>query len=112
MAGPGPAGSGQVSTNTPVPLVLTCPAQMKLRAPDVLERDQVNFVSRQALLFLPGTTTIDDRSRPFGYPGATSPPTPGAPFPPMRMSVLMSVTNNFSGTFAFRDADQQADTPV
>ena len=26
--------------------------------------------------------------------------------------MLMSVTNNFSGTFAFRDADQQADTSV
>ena len=102
----------KVTTNTSVPQVLTCPAQMKLRAADVAEGDQVNFVSRQALQFLPGTTTVDDRSRPFGYPGATSPPTPGAPFPPMSMSMLMSVTNNFSGTFAFRDADQQADTSV
>ena len=30
----------------------------------------------------------------------------------MSMSMLMSVTNNFSGTFAFRDADQQVDTSV
>jgi prepilin-type N-terminal cleavage/methylation domain-containing protein/prepilin-type processing-associated H-X9-DG protein len=109
LALPDPA---KVTTNSPVPRVLTCPAQMKVRAQDVAERDQVNFVSRQAFLYLPGTTMVDDHSRPFGYPGATSPPTPGAPFPPMRMSVLMSVTNNFSGTFAFRDADQQADTSV
>src|SRR5689334_22919874 len=102
----------KVTTNTPVPQVLTCPAQMKIRAPDVAERDQVTFVSRQAFLYRPGTSTVDDRSRPFGYPDATSPPTPGAPFPPMRMSMLMSVTNNFSGTFAFRDADQEADTPI
>jgi prepilin-type N-terminal cleavage/methylation domain-containing protein/prepilin-type processing-associated H-X9-DG protein len=92
--------------------VLTCPAQMKLRAADITEGDQVNFVSRQALRFLPGTTTIDDRSRPFGYPGNTSPPTPGAPFRPMSMSALASITNDYSGTFAFRDADQQVDTSV
>jgi prepilin-type processing-associated H-X9-DG protein len=30
----------------------------------------------------------------------------------MRMSVLASVTNNFSVTFAFRDVDQMVDTPV
>ena len=30
----------------------------------------------------------------------------------MRMSVLASVTNDFSGTFAFRDVDQEVDTPV
>lgn len=99
-------------TNVAVPRILTCPAQMKLKAADVAEGDQVNFVSRQALRYLPGTANVDDRSRPFGYPGNTSPPTPGAPFKPMSMSALMSITNNFSGTFVFRDADQQADTSV
>jgi prepilin-type N-terminal cleavage/methylation domain-containing protein/prepilin-type processing-associated H-X9-DG protein len=99
-------------TNISVAQVLTCPAQMKLRAADVTEGDQVNFASRQAFRFLPGTTAVDDRSRPFGYPANTSPPSPGAPFKPMRMSVLAAITNNFSGTFAFRDVDQQVDTPV
>jgi len=103
---------GTLLTNTTVRSVLTCPAQMKLRAADVVEGDQVNFASRQAFRFLPGTMTVDDSSRPFGYPANTSPPSPGAPFKPMRMSVLASITNNFSGTFAFRDVDQQVDTPV
>jgi prepilin-type N-terminal cleavage/methylation domain-containing protein/prepilin-type processing-associated H-X9-DG protein len=99
-------------TNMVVRPVLTCPAQMKHRADDVAEANQVNFVSRQALRFLPGTTTVDDRSRPFGYPNNTSPPTPGAPFLPMSMSALASLTNDVSGTFAFRDADQEVDTSV
>ena len=99
-------------TNTVVAAVLTCPAQMKLKASDIAEGDQVNFASRQAFQFLPGTTTIDDRSRPFGYPSNTIPPSPGAPFKPMRMSVLASITNNFSGAFAFRDVDQEVDTSV
>jgi len=99
-------------TNLAVAQVLTCPAQMRLRAADVAEGDQVTFASRQAFRFHPGTTTVDDSSRPFGYPDNTSPPSPGAPFKPMRMSVLASVTNNFSGTFAFRDVDQEVDTPV
>jgi len=30
----------------------------------------------------------------------------------MSMSGLASITNDFSGTFAFRDADQQVDTSV
>ena len=30
----------------------------------------------------------------------------------MSMSALASITNNFSGTFALRDADQQVDTSV
>ena len=101
-----------LTTNTTVRPVLTCPAQMKLRAADVTEADQVNFASRQAFRFLPGTSMVDDSSRPFGYPDNTLPPSPGAPFKPMRMSVLASITNNFSGTFAFRDVDQQVDTPV
>src|SRR6266571_5586735 len=67
---------------------------------------------KQAFRFLPGTTTVDDSSRPFGYPSNTVPPSPGAPFKPMRMSVLASITNDFSGTFAFRDVDRQVDTPV
>jgi prepilin-type N-terminal cleavage/methylation domain-containing protein/prepilin-type processing-associated H-X9-DG protein len=100
------------STNAIIRPVLTCPAQMKLRAADVAEGDQVNFVSRQAFHFLPGTTIVDDRSRPFGYPSNTVPPSPGAPFKPMRMSVLASITNDFSGTFAIRDADQHVDTSV
>ena len=80
--------------------------------PMIAEADQVNFVSWQARRYLPGITTIDDRSRPFGYPDNTTPPTPGATFKPMRMSVLPSITNNFNDTFAFRDADQQVDTAV
>jgi prepilin-type N-terminal cleavage/methylation domain-containing protein/prepilin-type processing-associated H-X9-DG protein len=99
-------------TNMMVAQVLTCPAQMKLRAGDVAEGDQVNFVSRQAFQFLPDTTVLDNRSRPFGYPGNTIPPQPGAPFKPMHLSALASVTNNFSGTFAFRDVDRQVDTSV
>jgi len=106
---PDPAG---LLTNLAAAPVLTCPAQMRLRSRDVAEGDQVNFASRQAFWFLPGSTTIDNRSRPFGYPGNTTPPQPGAPFRPMRLSVLASVTNNFSGTFAFRDVDQEVDTPV
>jgi prepilin-type N-terminal cleavage/methylation domain-containing protein/prepilin-type processing-associated H-X9-DG protein len=108
----GQTDPAKLSTNLAVIPSLTCPAQMKLRAADVAEGDQVNFASRQAFRFLPGTTTVDDSSRPFGYPANTSPPSPGAPFKPMRLSVLAAVTNNFSGTFAFRDVDQQVDTPV
>jgi len=101
-----------VTTNMALPRVLTCPSQMKLRAADVKEGDQVNYASRQAFRFVPGTFAVDDSSRPFGYPSNTVPPPPGAPFKPMRMSVLASVTNDFSGTFAFRDVDQEVDTPV
>jgi prepilin-type N-terminal cleavage/methylation domain-containing protein/prepilin-type processing-associated H-X9-DG protein len=102
----------KLQTNMAVPQVFTCPAQMKLKAADVSEGDQVNYASRQAFRFLPGTTLVDDSSRPFGYPSNTIPPSPGAPFKPMRLSVLASITNNFSQTFAFRDVDQQVDTAV
>jgi prepilin-type processing-associated H-X9-DG protein len=61
------------------------------------------------LRFIPGTRTIDNTTRPFGYPNKTIPPVAGAPFKPMHLSWLAAVTNNFSGTFAFRDADQQLD---
>jgi hypothetical protein len=47
---------------------------MKLRAPDVQEGDQMNYASRQAFRFVPGTMIIDDTSRPFGYPSNTVPP--------------------------------------
>ena len=99
-------------TNSAIARILTCPAQMKLRATDVAEGDQVNFASRQAFRFQPGTSLVDDSSRPFGYPSNTVPPSPGAPFKPMRLSTLASVTNDFSHTFAFRDVDQEVDTPV
>jgi prepilin-type N-terminal cleavage/methylation domain-containing protein/prepilin-type processing-associated H-X9-DG protein len=99
-------------TNSAIAKVLSCPAQMKLRAKDVAEGDQVNFASRQAFRYKPGTTLVDDSSRPFGYPSNTVPVTPGAPFRPMRLSSLASVTNNFSQTFAFRDVDREVDTPV
>lgn len=92
--------------------VLACPAQMRLRAKDVAEGDQVNFASRQAFRFKPGTMLVDDSSRPFGYPSNTVPPSPGAPFNPMKLSALASVTNNYSQTFAFRDVDKEVDTPV
>jgi prepilin-type N-terminal cleavage/methylation domain-containing protein/prepilin-type processing-associated H-X9-DG protein len=102
----------KLTASDAVARVLTCPAQMKLRAAGMAEGERVNFALRQAFNFLPGTTTIDDSSRPFGYPGNTVPPAPGAPFRPMRLSVLASVTNNFSGTFAMRDVDQKVDTAV
>ena len=98
-----------VGTNTLVPLVLTCPAQMKIKASVVPDGVQINFASRNALRFLPGTRTIDNTARPFGYPGNTIPPVAGAPFRPMHLSWLAAVTNNFSGTFAFRDVDQELD---
>jgi prepilin-type N-terminal cleavage/methylation domain-containing protein/prepilin-type processing-associated H-X9-DG protein len=107
-----PNPSTLLTTNMAVARVLTCPAQMKLRASDVKEGDQVNFASRQAFRFIPGTRLVDDSSRPFGYPDNTDPPSPGAPFRPMRLSVLAAITNDFSGTFAFRDVDQEVDTPV
>ena len=109
LGSPDPETQG---TNMVVAPVMTCPAQMKLRAADVAAHDQVNFVSRQALRFLPASTVVDESSRPFGYPDNTSPPTPGAPFKPMSLSALASITNDFSRTFALRDADQQVDTSV
>src|SRR5262245_36728728 len=111
-AGLGQPNPNSLVTNLVVPRVLTCPAQMKLRAADVTEGDQVNYASRQAFRFVPGTMVVDDSSRPFGYPSNTVPPSPGAPFKPMRLSVLAAVTNDFSGTFAFRDVDQEVDTAV
>jgi len=90
--------------------VLTCPAQMRLQAQSVAEGDQMNFTPRQAFIFLPGTTTIDDRSRPFDYPANTVPPSPGAPFKPMRLSVLASVITTSVASLPFRDVDQQVDT--
>jgi len=99
-----------VGTNELVPTALTCPAQMKIKAAVVPDGEQINFASRNALRFLPGTRTIDNSTRPFGYPGNTIPPVAGAPFRPMHLSWLAAVTNNFSGTFAFRDTDQQLDS--
>ena len=98
-----------VGTNTLVPRVLTCPAQMKIKAAVVPDSEQINFASRNALRFLPGTKTIDNTTRPFGYPSNTIPPVVGAPFKPMHLSWLAAITNNYSGTFAFRDVDQQLD---
>jgi len=83
---------------------------MKLRATDVPEGEQINFASRAALRYLPGTQHSDNSTRPFGYPANTLPVVPGAPFKPMRMSALASITNNYSGTFAFRDVDCQVDS--
>jgi prepilin-type N-terminal cleavage/methylation domain-containing protein/prepilin-type processing-associated H-X9-DG protein len=111
-SGLGQPNPDTLGTNLAIPKVLTCPAQMKLRAPDVTEGDQVNFASRQAFHFRPGTQEVDDSSRPFGYPSNTVPPSPGAPFRPMRLTILAAVTNDFSNTFAFRDVDQHVDTPV
>jgi prepilin-type processing-associated H-X9-DG protein len=99
-----------VGTNEFVSAVLTCPAQMKIKAAVVPDGEQINFASRNALRFLPGTKTIDNATRPFGYPDKTIPPVAGAPFKPMHLSWLAAVTNNFSGTFAFRDTDQQMDS--
>jgi prepilin-type N-terminal cleavage/methylation domain-containing protein/prepilin-type processing-associated H-X9-DG protein len=103
---PDPAVLG---TNDYVSRTLTCPAQMKIKAAAVPDGEQINFASRNALRFIPGTRTIDNATRPFGYPDKTIPPVAGAPFKPMRLSWLAAVTNNFSGTFAFRDADQRVD---
>ncbi|HXI73417.1 MAG TPA: prepilin-type N-terminal cleavage/methylation domain-containing protein [Verrucomicrobiae bacterium] len=105
----GLADPATVGTNSFVPQVLTCPAQMKIKSALVPDGEQINFASRNALRFLPGTRTIDNTTRPFGYPDNTIPPVTGAPFKPMRLSWLAAVTNNFSGTFALRDADQQLD---
>ncbi|HEY1663058.1 MAG TPA: type II secretion system protein [Verrucomicrobiae bacterium] len=96
-------------TNTLVPRVLTCPAQMKIKSADVPDGEQINFASRNALRFVPGTTTIDNNSRPFGYPANTIPPVTSSPYKPMRMSFLAAITNDFSGTFALRDVDNQVD---
>jgi prepilin-type N-terminal cleavage/methylation domain-containing protein/prepilin-type processing-associated H-X9-DG protein len=101
-----------VGTNTLVPQVLTCPAQMKIKAGVVPAGEQINFASRNALRFLPGTRTIDNKTRPFGYPSNTIPPVAGTPFKPMHLSWLAAVTNNFSGTFAFRDTDQQLEGTI
>jgi prepilin-type N-terminal cleavage/methylation domain-containing protein/prepilin-type processing-associated H-X9-DG protein len=105
----GLADPATLGTNSFVPLVLTCPAQMKIKSATVPDGEQVNFASRNALRFLPGTTTIDNTTRPFGYPANTIPPVAEAPFKPMHLSWLAAVTNNYSGTFALRDTDQQLD---
>jgi prepilin-type N-terminal cleavage/methylation domain-containing protein/prepilin-type processing-associated H-X9-DG protein len=107
-----PNPANLLTNNVALARVLTCPAQMRLRAADIAEGDQVNFASRQAFRFVPGTPLVDDSSRPFGYPSNTVPPSPGAPFKPMRLSALASITNDVSGTFAFRDVDQDVDTSV
>jgi prepilin-type N-terminal cleavage/methylation domain-containing protein/prepilin-type processing-associated H-X9-DG protein len=96
-----------VGTNELVSPVLTCPAQMRIKSVRVPDGEQINFVSRNALRFLAGTRTIDNTSRPFGYPNNTLPPVAGAPFKPMHLSWLAAITNNYSGTFALRDTDQQ-----
>jgi prepilin-type processing-associated H-X9-DG protein len=96
-----------LGTNYLVPLVLTCPAQMRIKSVKVPDGEQINFVSRNALRFLAGTRTIDNTTRPFGYPSNTIPPIAGQPFKPMHLSWLAAITNNYSGTFALRDTDQQ-----
>ena len=98
-----------VGTNTLVSVVLTCPAQMKIKSAAVPDGEQVNFASRNAFRFLPGTRKIDNTTRPFGYPANTIPPVAGTPFKPMHLSFLAAITNNYSGTFAMRDVDQQLD---
>jgi prepilin-type N-terminal cleavage/methylation domain-containing protein/prepilin-type processing-associated H-X9-DG protein len=103
---PDPAKLG---TNDFVCAALSCPAQMKIKKAVVPDGEQINFASRTALRFIPGTKTLDNSTRPFGYPSNTIPPVAGAPFRPMHLSWLAAVTNNFSGTFAFRDTDQRVD---
>jgi len=83
----GLADPATLGTNYLVPQVLTCPAQMKIKSALVPDGEQINFASRNALRFLPGTTKIDNTTRPFGYPGNTIPPVAGAPFKPMRQAV-------------------------
>jgi prepilin-type N-terminal cleavage/methylation domain-containing protein/prepilin-type processing-associated H-X9-DG protein len=83
--------------------IFTCPAQMKFVVAGVNEGDRVNFATRQQII--PG----DNLSRPFGYPSGTTPAVAGAPFTPLKISRVLSLTNNISAIFAFRDVDQGVD---
>ena len=105
----GLADPATLGTNYLVPQVLTCPAQMRIKSAIVPDGEQINFAARNALRFIPGTTTLDNTTRPFGYPANTMPPVAGSPFKPMHLSWLAAITNNYSGTFALRDTDQQLD---
>jgi prepilin-type N-terminal cleavage/methylation domain-containing protein len=83
--------------------LFTCPAQMKFVVAGVNDGDRVNFATRQQII------SGNNYSRPFGYPDGTSPPVAGAPYPPLKMSNVQTLTNNMSAVYAFRDVDQAVD---
>ncbi len=103
-ATPNPAGIVSINTAWPI---YTCPAQMKAKpASTVTDGDRVNYLAKEQIV------VGDNNSRPFGYPKGTTPAVAGAPFQPLRTTILYSYTNNLAALFAFRDVDQIADTSV
>ncbi len=98
---PNPVSLLSAANATPI---FTCPAQMKITIAGVTDGNRVNFLTRQQII--PG----DNLSRPFGCPSGTSPAVAGAPFKPLKIARVQTLTNNMSSVFAFRDVDQKVDS--
>jgi prepilin-type N-terminal cleavage/methylation domain-containing protein len=98
---PNPSSISVLTSATPI---FTCPAQILIPQPTVLDGNRVTYSTC-------GQTVLsNDNSRPFGYPLGTSPPLAGAPYPPLKIRTIMEYTNNLSACYAMRDVDQQLDT--
>ncbi len=83
--------------------IFTCPATIKFPVVGVQDGNRVTYSTRGQIV--PG----DQNSRPFGYPAGLTPPVPGAPYNPLKMSDILKYTNSLTDTYALRDVDQQVD---
>jgi prepilin-type N-terminal cleavage/methylation domain-containing protein len=83
--------------------ILTCPATIKYPVAGVQLGSRVTYSTRGQIV--PG----DQNSRPFGYPPGITPPVPGAPYNPLKMSDILKYTNSLTDCYALRDVDQQVD---
>jgi prepilin-type N-terminal cleavage/methylation domain-containing protein len=105
LALPSPATYPTTSALNNTTPIFTCPAQIQFPVSTslVVPGLRVTYSTRGQII--PGVQT----SRPFGYPGGTTPPVPGAPYPPLKMSAIRQYTNDLTGCYALRDVDLQID---
>jgi len=101
LALPEPGDDDLLTTAWPI---ITCPAQIRVPAPDD------DSISRRVTYCAKGMIAPpDEHSRPFGYPLANYAPVPDGPYGPLKLASL-SAYPNLPGIFALRDVDLELDT--
>ncbi|MEK7781362.1 MAG: DUF1559 domain-containing protein [Verrucomicrobiota bacterium] len=90
--------------------IFTCPGLMAQppRKANQLAGDRTNFRINSKDVIPEDTTR---RTMAFGYPAGTTPTIAGAPFLPLRQSVVNRITN-YSAFYTMRDVDNEIDVPT
>lgn len=101
LALPEPGDQDLLTTAWPI---ITCPAQIRVPAPDD------GSISRRVTYCAKGMIAPpDEHSRPFGYPLADFAAVPGGPYSPLRLANLPAYHPNLPAIFALRDVDLEID---